>query len=203
MDELRERAIARGLREGKTEAWQSLYEAYAEQVWRAVARLMGTRAADVADVVQETFLAAARSAATYDVHLGSLWMWLWGIARRHVALYYRQQVRSGRFRQAGDWLAAHDGEVLGCLEGREEPALEILAAVELAMLVRATLVELPPDYERLLTAKYLDGISVDQIADDEKSTATAIRSKLARAREAFRQAFGKYAGSASDSPARG
>jgi len=66
LDEQHERRIAHGLRDGKTDAWQALYDAYAERVWRGVARLLGPHSTDVADVVQETMMAAARSAATFD-----------------------------------------------------------------------------------------------------------------------------------------
>ena len=41
MDEQQEREIARGLREGEAGAWRALYDAFAERVWKAVARLMG------------------------------------------------------------------------------------------------------------------------------------------------------------------
>jgi RNA polymerase sigma-70 factor, ECF subfamily len=198
MDEDQERAIVQGLREGQADAWRALYDAYAEPVWRAVARLMGPGSADVADVVQETFLAAARSAGTYDAGRGPLWLWLWGIARRHVALYYRQQDRHHRYRTAADWLAAGNGRVLRWLEGQPEAPADVLEAAELATLVRATLTELSTDYETLLTAKYLDGVSVEQIATRECSTVTAVRSKLARARQAFREAFMKHSTCSSD-----
>jgi RNA polymerase sigma-70 factor, ECF subfamily len=45
----------------------------------------------------------------------------------------------------------------------------------------------------LLTARYLDGESVALIAGREHSSEVAVRSRLARARQAFRAAFGKYA----------
>ena len=45
----------------------------------------------------------------------------------------------------------------------------------------------------LLTARYLEGKSEQQLAAQEESTVPAIRSKLARARRAFRRVFGKYA----------
>jgi RNA polymerase sigma-70 factor (ECF subfamily) len=199
MDEHQERQVALGLREGNPDAWRTLYEAFAGRVWRACARLMGPCPADVADVVQEAFLAAARSARAYDPARGPLWAWLWGIARRHVALHYRKQERSDRLRLARDWLAG-DGNLIRWLEGRQETPADALAATELADLVRATLTELPGDYETLLTAKYLDGESVEQIAERERSTGVAVRSKLARARQAFRDAFGKHALSA-DRPA--
>jgi RNA polymerase sigma-70 factor, ECF subfamily len=187
MDEKQEREIARGLREGEAGAWRALYDAYAERVWRTVARLMGADSADVADVVQETFLAAARSAHAYDAARGPLWLWLWGIARRHVALHYRTEKRHDRLRAAGRWLATRNGHVLRCLEGQDAAPPEVLAAAELATLVRATLTELPDEYESVLTAKYLDGESVEHIASQQSSTVTAVRSRLARARQAFRQ----------------
>jgi RNA polymerase sigma-70 factor (ECF subfamily) len=202
MDEAEQRDLAQGLREGKAEAWRTLYEAYAEPVWRSVARLLGPSSADVADVVQETFLAAAHSACTYDPVRGSLWQWLWGIARRHVALHYRKQQRHDRLRQASLWLHAGNGRLQRWLAGSETAPADALAAAELATLVRATLKELPADYESLLTAKYLDGDSVETIASRERSTAVAIRSKLARARQAFRQIFARYGPAEIDSHAR-
>src|SRR5262245_27943038 len=201
MDEQRERAVVQGLRAGKTEAWQALYEAYAERVWRSVARLLGPNAADVADVVQETMLAAARSAATFDPSRGALWFWLWGIARRQVALHLRKQLRHDRLRQAGAWLAAGNGRLLRWLDGHESAPPEAALAAELVTLVRATLAELPEDYEAVLTAKYLDGEPVEAIALRERSSEVAVRSRLARARQAFRLAFRRHAEYAPDRPA--
>ncbi len=62
MDNQEEQSIAQGLTEGKEDAWRALYDAYSRHVWRYVARRMLPESSDVADVVQETFLAAARSA---------------------------------------------------------------------------------------------------------------------------------------------
>ena len=64
-----------------------------------------------------------------------------------------------------------------------------MQSAELAAMVRAVLTELPIDYETVLTAKYLDGASVEQIAGVQQCTVTAVRSRLARAREAFRKVF--------------
>jgi RNA polymerase sigma-70 factor (ECF subfamily) len=189
MDPEQEREIARGLQQGKTEAWRALYEAYARAIWRFVARLMDRSLPDIADVVQETFLGAARCARNYDASRGSLWVWLSGIARNHVALHYRRAHRQERLKQAGQWLAAGKQQVVRWLENREQSPGEALAAAELAAVVRAVLTALPPDYGTLLTARYLDGTSVEQIAGLEHCSATAVRSKLARARQAFRDAF--------------
>ena len=189
MDEQQARDVARGLREGRADAWRSLYDAFAERVWCGVARLLGPHSADVADVVQETMLAAARSARTFDAERGSLWVWLWGIARIQVALHFRKQQRHDRLKQAGDWLSASNGRLARWLDGSDAAPPDLLEAAELALFVRLTLTELSDDYAALLTARYLDGEEVEKIASRERSTETAVRSRLARAREAFRRAF--------------
>ena len=189
LDELQERRIAQGLGDGKVEAWQALYDAFAERVWRGVARLLGSERSEVADVVQETMMAAARSARTFDPARGSLWPWLWGIAHNQLALHLRKQERRQRLTKT---VAGNDGQFLSWLDGKEPAPPDALATAELATLVRAVLIELPADYALLLTARYLDGDSVTLIAMRERSSEVAVRSKLARARAAFRDAFGTY-----------
>jgi len=182
----------RGLREGRTEAWRTLYDAYSRRVWHSVARRMGpAEAADVADVVQETFLAAARSARSYHPDRGSLWLWLGGIARRHVALYYRNRRRHDRLRRAGEFHGVDGRQVARWLDGGKGTPAAALDSAETASLVRAVLTELSSDYETLLTAKYFDGATVEQIAGQRNCSTTAVRSRLARARRAFRRVFAK------------
>ena len=191
LDDRQERLIAQGLREGKAGAWQAIYDAYAERVWRGVARLLGPHSADVADVVQETMMAAARSARTFDSTRGSLWPWLWGIAHNHVALHHRKKERRERLVMASATLAESNGQLLSWLEGKEPSPPDSLLVAELATLVRAALTSLPEDYATLLTARYLDGEAVALIALREHSSEVAVRSKLARARQAFREFFAK------------
>lgn len=181
--------IARGLRAGSREAWCALYDAHAERVWRLSARLMGPVSADVADVVQETFMAAARSAGTYDASRGSLWSWLSGIARKRVAMHFRRQRRDGRFRGVDGELAPGTQSIVDWLENRQSSPPEALASAELSMLVRAALAELPVRYQTLLIARYFEGVGVDELASQEGCSPAAIRSKLARARGVFRRAF--------------
>jgi RNA polymerase sigma-70 factor (ECF subfamily) len=193
--------LARGLRAGSTDAWNALYDAHSQDVWRCVARRVGPHAAVVADIVQETFLAAARSARSFDPARGSLWGWLSGIARRQTALHFRRkqtrpEAAGGGMRNAAAGLSCRmDRSVLDWLDdGAAEPA-DLLIQAETAAAVRQTLGELPLDYETLLVGKYLDGLTLDDLAAEEECTLAAISSKLARARRAFREAFEQLAGS--------
>lgn len=189
MNELREHDIAQGLRRGEPDAWRALYDAYAPSIWNAVARRLGPCSADVADVVQETFLAAARTARNFDGAQGTLWNWLNGIARHHVAQHFRREQRQTRILQAVEALGPQHEKVVAWLERREAEPLEALETAEMALLIRATLASLSEDYEGLLTQKYLEGASVQQMAGDRAASETAVRSRLARARQAFRNAF--------------
>ena len=191
MNDHRDDEIARGLRERKAEAWAVLYEAYFDRIWRVTARMMGADADAVADVVQETFLAAARSADAYDPARGPLWLWLAGIARNQLGAYRRARWRDNRIAKNGD-LAPRVAECLTrWLENRHAPPPEALATAEIVVTVRAVLAELNDDYQALLTARYCDGVSIEQLAQWGRCTPTAVRSKLARAREAFVETFAK------------
>jgi RNA polymerase sigma-70 factor (ECF subfamily) len=200
MDPRHEQVLARGLAEGDPAAWGRLYDLYAQPVWRVVARLMGPASTEVADVVQEAFLAAASSAKTYDPQRGSLWLWLCGIARRHVALLYRRHAREERILEVSRQMLGTNvtGESTMRIDNREPLPAEVLASAELAALVRAALTELSEDHGSILAARYLEDVSVEEIAVAENCSSTAIRSRLARARQAFRERFTRLCAGSTD-----
>ena len=198
MEHYEHKAIVQGLQKGDRQSWFELYELYAEQLWRNVARFMYQDAASVPDVVQETFLAAARSARHFNPRRGSLWTWLWAIAQRQVALHYRKHKPIEVLAKAQKWWSSLDGEKGDWIDGRERLPGEVLESQELATLVQHTLAELQAEYQVLLMAKYVDGATVEQIAKQIDRSPVAIRSKLARARKAFRRVFKKLAHFAPD-----
>jgi RNA polymerase sigma-70 factor, ECF subfamily len=183
VDETDEGQIAGGLRGGDPDAWRRMYDTHAERVWCLVARAVGGGSTEVGDIVQEIFLAAARSAGGFDPARGSLAAWLTGIARRQIALYFRRRKRhqpAGRSVSLGpsyDEIPSRDTS--------NDPAAG-LAAEERAEQVRAALTRLPAGYEVLLITKYVDGASIEQIASADGCSAEAVRSRLARARRALR-----------------
>ena len=181
LDEHDSLAVIHGLRDGRREAWTALYRGYSADVWRYVARLIGPRSADVADIVQETFLAAARSARNFDATQGTLWSWLAGIAHRQTALAGRRAVRAGRIVQLAE---------AGCIDVRDVwnaplTTVDLMEQQELAEIVRWVLSELAPDYAGLLAGKYLDDASLEELSQQWGGTVEAMKSKLARARREF------------------
>ena len=84
-------------------------------------------AADVEDVLQESFLAVWRGAHHYRPE-GSAGGWLWGITRRQAALWLRRRGPDGLPLAA---LAGHDAQHGG------DPAEAVVSRAELAEAVRA------------------------------------------------------------------
>ena len=185
LDEHDQLAVIRGLQDGSRDAWTALYDGYGVEVWRYVGRLVANSGTDVGDVVQETFMAAARAARQFDASRGSLWSWLAGIAHHQAALYWRQIGKRTRLRALAE---AGVIELRHWLDGNESPH-DVCERRETADLVRGVLSELSADYAALLTAKYIDQQSLDELARRFGSTVEAIKSKLARARREFRARF--------------
>ena len=195
MDEAADK-IAEGMRQGYRDAWTSLYDLYAERVWREAARLLGGNRQETADVVQEVFMAAAESACRFDAARGTLWNWLAGIVRNKVALRFRQN--AAHISAAKRWWNRMNDMSRQWLAGRRDAPDGALEAKEMATLVRCTLLKISHEYQTLLVGKYIEDLSAAELASRCGSTAGAIRARLLRARQAFRKAF--QAGARADEP---
>lgn len=178
-------ALARRLHQGDRNAWNALYDEYSERVWRYVARLLGSDSVAIGDVVQEVFIAAARSAKQFDPARGSLWRWLTGIAHFRITAYWKQEGRQARWRQ----MAEAEGAALLLWLDSDRPLDDLLERRELAELVRGVLASLSVDYATLLTSKYIDEQTLEQLVGEQGGSLDAVKSKLARARREFRVRF--------------
>jgi RNA polymerase sigma-70 factor (ECF subfamily) len=145
------------------------------------------------EVVQETLIRALHDLSGYDPARsgGDVFPWLSGLARNEI----RRVLTGDRGRNRAESLDAMwervDAELLGIYArlGSEPLAEEVLLRDETRQVVNATMSQLPPQYRAALEAKYVQGKSVRDIAAACGATEKAIESKLARAREAFRDTF--------------
>lgn len=195
LDEHDQLAVIHGLREGSRDAWARLYDDYSVEIWRYVARLLGPDAAGVGDIVQETFLEAARSARHFDSTRGTLWNWLTGIAHHRVRAHWREANRQKRLQQMA---ASGELDIRHLFDGQRD-AKAVLESSDAANFVRSVLAEISVDYASLLTAKYLDERSLMEMSVQFGDSVEAIKSKLARARQEFRTRF-EFMTKADESP---
>ena len=162
-------------------AWSAAVDRHLHEVYGFVFHLVGGDRAVAEDLNQETWLEALDGIDQCDATRGSFRNWLFGIARRRVALYYRRRALAGnptslidQFGEAAEW-----GDISVLPE-------DVLEQVEQRSVVRAAILRLPDDRREVRLWKYVEGLSVETIAMRMGRTAKAVESLLSRAREQVR-----------------
>lgn len=134
------------------------------------------RTSEIADdLTQDTFLAAAR-----EIRRGSAVRapdrWIFGLARHRLVDHYRSLEREQRKLRLV-WTAKQMSERFADgVELSRERAWIALASV-------------PLPHRLVLTLRYLDGLSVPEVASEIGRSIRATESLLARGRESFRRAY--------------
>jgi RNA polymerase sigma-70 factor (ECF subfamily) len=161
-----ERRCVDRLREGDESAFELVYRAHADSLFRYALRMCGSSEA-AEEALQEVFLALIRGAGRYDAAKGSLGNWLFGAMRRQV------------FRQLGD-----PGEV--DLDGEHAaPGTDPLAALSRsrqAERVRQAVMELPPAFREVVVLCEMEEMTYEAAAERIGCPVGTVRSRLSRAR---------------------
>lgn len=167
-------------------AEQRLVERHLDPLYEFVHFRLGGRREEVEDVVQETFLAALQGIASFDGR-SSLHAWLCGIAKNKI----RGTRARTRPRSLEDALESADPQIDAILAevAREPLPASVLERRETQELVGATLSSLTPEYRAALLAKYVEGLSTEELALRAGKSAKATESTLTRARTAFARVF--------------
>ena len=173
--------LIHAIRAGDETALEALYHRYLPSVWRYACSQLAGNVHAAEDVTSETFLAAVRQVGALRPEGGSVAAWLVGIARHKIGDLRR---RRGRERLA-DADPAETG--LPC-PGAPDGAAAMETA-ETRASVKQVMDALADDERLALEWKYLDGLSVREIALRLGRTEKAAEAVLYRARNAFRTAF--------------
>ena len=152
-----------------------IYDGHFDQVYAYVAYRVGGREPALDDIVQDVFVAALKGLPRFQPDRPVL-TWLRAIARNKVADHFRSRGTSAP-------------EVLGPADMDRGPARSPEERRHLA--VSHVMRRLSSRYADLLEAKYLDGLSVKDIARRGGESEKAVESALSRAREEFRSVFSR------------
>jgi RNA polymerase sigma-70 factor (ECF subfamily) len=125
------------------------------------------------DLTAETFLAAVQAIQRGSVPDLTV-AWLIGVARHKLVDHWRRQTRE----ESGLRLASDEDAVEDDIDLRFERAQ-----------AREVLALLGPHHRSALTLRYLDELSVPEVADQLGRTVHATEALLVRARNAFRAAY--------------
>ncbi|MGH8244301.1 MAG: RNA polymerase sigma factor [Steroidobacteraceae bacterium] len=183
-----DRALARRILGGDEEAFRELFDRFFPRLYRfALARL--PRDPDAArDVVQQTFCQAIEKLDTYRGE-AALYTWFCQICRNVLADQYRRNDRlAGRVVLLEDRPDARAMLESLAASAADEPETGALRE-QVHRIVEATLDALPGRYGEALEWKYIDGLSVREIAGRLSLGEKAAESLLTRARASFREAI--------------
>lgn len=155
-------------RQGNKEAWRSLFDRHFEPVWCFCLHLANGRADIAEEISQQVFVTAAKNIHKFSDERGTFRGWLFGIAKKHLAKFKAKE--AGR--------KSHEQKF-------SKLNIETPKRNDKHMQVYETLAKLPGHYRDVLEAKYMEKLTVNDIADARGKTPKAIESLLVRARERF------------------
>lgn len=182
------RHLIDGIAQGDAGAFRAFYDATAERLLRFIYFRTGSDPALAEEILQEAFarLCADPGAIAKLPSDAMLAPWMFGVTRRIIADWARSRARRRCIS-----LESLDPVVQEALlqSDEAEPAADALAHPQLQTLVGMVMSLLAPNHAEALRAKYIDGLSVEEIAARCDASAKVIEGRLFRAREAFRSAF--------------
>lgn len=166
-------------REGDAAAFEAIYQRYERRIYSFIYRMM-SNPEDAADLTQETFVKAymALPRTSPDLNVSA---WLHRIASNACLDVLRR-------RKLIQWLPWEVFDTNPAMEpaAPDDPAGNFIRQ-ETEAEVQHTLSLLSPKHRTALILKEYQGLSCDEIADVMKTSRSAIKSLLFRAREEFRQ----------------
>ncbi len=173
------------LRRLDQQAWAETYDRYVTATYAFIAHLVAGDRVLAEELHQEAWMTAMSAIDQFAPEQGEFRAWLFGIARRRVAMHFRRS----HVRATSQILEETDGELSD--DDQLLPA-DIMESVERADAVRAALTELDEPARDVLVNKYVDSLSVAEIADRIGKSPKAVESMLTRARNRLRTLLQSY-----------
>lgn len=183
-----DRHIVERMRAGEAPAFDEFFHGHFSRLYRFALVRMGQDTHAAEEVVQIALCSAISKLHTYRGE-ATLFTWLCTFCRHEVYAYYQRARRAPPTTE----LAEQNPEVAAALEslwalGGMTPE-DLLGQAETGRLVHVVLDSLPGRYGDALEWKYVDQLSVIEIADRLGLSSKAAESVLTRARASFRDAF--------------
>ena len=179
--------LARLVLAGDEPASEAFFAEYFPRLYRFARLRLGGDDQAAEEIVQATLIRAVRKLHTYRGE-AALFTWLCTICRREIGACLERAGRSAETALVEDDPSVRLALDAAAALARTDPESEA-GRRELSQRVQLTLDCLPERYGQVLEWKYIEGVSVDEIATRLGLGYKAAESQLTRARQAFRDAF--------------
>lgn len=183
-----EAALLRTAAGGDADALTRLYAAHVDALYAFAFYRAGRDAGIAEDIVHDTLLDALRHAGGFEPARGGLRAYLLMRARNVARAHLREHQRSQALASAWDRREATLVQIFDALGGAPAGD-ELLARAETRELVHLAIAGLADNHRVALTRKYVHGDSLQALGLRLGVSEDAVKSLLARARRAFRDAF--------------
>ncbi|MGZ8846062.1 MAG: RNA polymerase sigma factor [Pyrinomonadaceae bacterium] len=167
--------------QGKTTAFQVLYERYRDPIFRFAYRMLGSVEA-AEDVVHDCFLGLIKEPGRFDSAKASLRTYLYAAARNQAAKRYQTFGRESGI----DELTSEPR-----MADHHEPIRQVLDN-ELAGEVQRAIASLPPLQREALVLFEYEDLSLAEIGAVVGADANTVKARLFRARDKLRARLDKY-----------
>lgn len=173
VERTKEQRLLQRVRQGDAEAFDSLYRANVQAVFRYIAfRVNDVQLAE--DLTGDVFIRALKSMAEYQDQGKPFAAWLYRIAHARVVDYYRQQNR----RPAS---VPIDDEPIPAAQDMDATLLRRQAA----KILREAIADLTADQQQVIILRFIEGQRIEMVAEQMGKNANAIKALQHRALHAL------------------
>ncbi|MBT8136328.1 MAG: sigma-70 family RNA polymerase sigma factor [Gammaproteobacteria bacterium] len=172
--------------QGEQRAFDEFFDSNFPRLYRFTLSRIGDDEDAVKEIVQKTLCRAVARVGTYRGE-AALFTWLCRLCRNEISDHYKRLGRT-----AAREVPFEDIEVRAALESLDHSGEDPTRAAErdqLGELIRTILDYLPARQGNALEWKYVQGLTVEEIANRMGVSHAAAQSLLARARQSFREGF--------------
>ena len=176
--------LLRRIQQGCSDAWRAFYASELPAIWRYAYALVGDRSV-AEDILSETMLAMLRNLDKFDPDNCRIHAWLRGVAANKAVDHFRQVSRQRKILDSVRLNSAIHPNVSASASDLSKP-IEIEKTRQRVLWVLDSLSET----QRLsLEWKYMDRLSVREIANRLGKSEKTAEALLFRARRAFRRLY--------------
>ena len=182
--------LTKSIIKGDEQAFNQFFDDYHPRLFRFIMSRIDHDYDLANDMAQDTLCKALDKIADYRGE-AALFTWMCQISRSLIHAHYVKQKRREKIVAP----IADTPEMQSILENisvdDEQQPERMTMNSQLKQILEEVLDHLPTDYGNVLTWKYIDELSVIEIAEQMATTQIAVQSVLARARKSFQQVIQK------------
>jgi len=168
---------------GETEAFENLVMPHRESIFRIVQRILRNRE-DAEDVVQAAFLHALRNLSSFQGR-ARFSSWLTRIAINTAFMHLRTSRHRTRETSIDEMTQGHEsGHIVDLVEKRPNPE-QACAEKEIRAVFNKAIDRLASDHIKVLHMRFVEELSVDEVAKTLEVPTGTVKARLHRARLAL------------------